>query len=194
MRQHKLPYHVLEHGFFEWADQFAWAQLALDETSEKDLPFLDELNHVAKQIADTEKLTARFEKIANDPDDDLFESIVPKYREAIARKQVLLGQRNALDAKLASIRSTNQHLNDSAPLLRAIGKQAKKADRIILRAEIAERVRRIDVTFDAEFLLSPGLTGNLAEAAGVGTLVTIHFVNGSTRYMRLAGEKLILLW
>jgi hypothetical protein len=37
-------------------------------------------------------------------------------------------------------------------------------------------------------------SGPMAETAGVGTLVTIHFVNGNTRYMRLVGEKLILLW
>lgn len=67
-------------------------------------------------------------------------------------------------------------------------------DRIILRAEIAKRVRRIDVTFDAEFPLSSGVSADLTETGGIGTLITIHFVSGTTRLMRLVGEKLVLLW
>jgi DNA invertase Pin-like site-specific DNA recombinase len=51
--QHKIPYAVLEQGFFTWADQLDWARLALDKTASEDQPLLDALGEVAKQIAKT---------------------------------------------------------------------------------------------------------------------------------------------
>jgi hypothetical protein len=35
-------------------------------------------------------------------------------------------------------------------------------------------------------------SGPMAETTGIRTLVTIHFANKSTRFMRLLGEKLVM--
>jgi DNA invertase Pin-like site-specific DNA recombinase len=190
--QHKLSYAILERGFFSWADTFDWARLALENPTQPDQEITDQLAQIAKQVARNEKLIDRFGKIANDPDDDLFESILPKFRTAVALRKRLSERRDSLDTKLANIRSQNQYLHDSGPLLRALSRRTKQEDREILRQEIAKRIRRIEITFDAEFVVAPSVTGPLAETHGVGTLLAIHFTNGTRRYMRLIGQRLVM--
>jgi hypothetical protein len=55
------------------------------------------------------------------------------------------------------------------------------------------RISRIEMNFDHEMLVAPGVEGILAQAEGKGLFVTVNFINGVTRFMKYVGDRCILL-
>jgi DNA invertase Pin-like site-specific DNA recombinase len=145
--QHKIRYEWFENAFLSWADTVEWVKIADEGDTLEARSIATELEEIAKAIGGTEKLIARYAKIVSDPDDVLYEEIMHLYRAAVQERKSLKAQRDAIDSKLAALQSSATNLRDSAGLRKVIVRLSRDEDRIRLRAAIAARIQRIDLTF-----------------------------------------------
>jgi hypothetical protein len=130
--------------------------------------------------------------LIDDPNSAEFERIQDKYKAVVAKSKKLMEERATLEAQIGAQNNGSRLLfeTDGVAIFR-VGRTSKE-DRLKLRLYLAQRIQRIDLTFNATVL-----TGGPVKdvQAGEGrTVAKLTFISGAVKWAIIDKDRAVLLW
>ena len=202
LREHRIRYQAFEEvmlGFLSAAD---WQTIA--EEGQKIVPteLLARQEALAHLIEDNSKILDRYRAMVADPDFAGFDSIQSDYKSALLESKRLEEEHRALRAQIDACCSANQTMTETKGI--AI-RQGNVEERLKLRLYLAQRIKRIDLDFQAEYkgnlaIFHFGAEGRFVDIApgqlpeGKGMVAKLTFTNHAERLVIFTPDGGFLLW
>jgi hypothetical protein len=181
-KSNRISYPAFEKSFLGFLEDLDWKSVA----GQSELPEVKinqaKLDTVKAELYKMERVAAKFDALSNDPDLDT-KFVLGKLQEANQKIARMSLEREALDSDIKSAKAAAEALYRPEELLKAI-LGGDPSLRLRLKSEIAKRVSRIDLTFNATVLTS----GEVNVTPGIGkTVARISFINGAFRWIFFQG-------
>jgi DNA invertase Pin-like site-specific DNA recombinase len=192
LRQHKINYALFEKIILEFLSSADWKEIHQDGSTGATTELLAEQESLARKIEDNEKVLKRYESLIDDSNSTGFERISNKYKAAVTKSKELMEERAALETQIASQNSGSSLLFETKGIEIYRVSRTSKEDRLKLRLYLAQRVRRIDLTFGVTVLTAGPVK---SVQAGEGKIVAkLKFVNGAVKWAFIDKDRAVLLW
>jgi hypothetical protein len=152
LRQHKVSYALFEKIILQFLSSSDWKAIAQDGSGGASTELFAKPESLAREIDNTAKILGRYEALIDDPNSDEFDRISDKYKAAVAKSKRLLEERTTLETQIASENSGSRLLLETKGIEIFLVRRTSKEDPLKLRLYLAQRIRRIDLTFGATVL------------------------------------------
>jgi hypothetical protein len=168
-----------------------WEAISREGVTPEDAKLLAHQEAIARKINENAQILARYEALIDDPGSKEFERIAVKYKAAVAQQKKWMAERAEIESKLATYRIGSKALAETNGIQLFSVSRATKEERLRIRYYLAQRIKRIDVTFNAT-VLTAGPVKNIE--AGEGRIVIkITFINGAQKWAFLDKERAVLM-
>ena len=176
----------------EFLSSADWKAIAQDGSTGTPTELLARQESLAREIDNTTTVLQRYEALIDDPNSAEFERIQDKYKAVVAKSKKLMEERATLEAQIGAQNSGSRLLSetDGVAIFR-VGRTSKE-NRLKLRLYLAQRIQRIDLTFNATVL-----TGGPVKdvQAGEGrTVAKLTFISGAVKWAIIDKDRAVLLW
>jgi hypothetical protein len=175
-KAHRIRYDKFEAAFLHFLADLDWQAIAGESESEEEKAARAELNEtVLPELDRTARLVAKLTELAQDP--DTVELALRQLKAAEARQVDYTSRRDILAAAVASARSRAAALHSPEELLDALRSGSPEL-RLKLKAEIAKRIRAIELSFEED---------------DFETVADVKFINGAIRGILFKGDEVFLV-
>lgn len=127
----------------------------------------------------------------DDPKNDDFNQIQDKYKAVVAKSKKLMKERTTLQAQIGAQNNGSRLLfeTDGVAIFR-VGRTSRE-DRLKLRLYLAQRIQRIDLTFNATVLTAGPVKD--VQAGERRTVAKLTFISGAVKWAIIDKDRAVLL-
>jgi Recombinase/Resolvase, N terminal domain len=192
IRQNKISYPLFEKIMLRFLTTSDWKSLANEGLS----PELKKRREMlAKELDSALKVRSRYEALLDDAERDVDEFTISKYKAAAAEVRRVQAAYNAIEAETSATRSASDLVAGTKKIEIVRIDRDSDEGRAKLRLFLAQRIERIEISFNATILSAPDANrtvSGISPSKGQ-TVIRIIFKGGAQKLAILNRRKLTTL-
>jgi DNA invertase Pin-like site-specific DNA recombinase len=198
LKVHKIRYSYFEDAMLGFLRTVDWQELARERTGPETQKLVFAREKLAKELDSAIKVRSRYEALLDDPEAATDDRINDKYKASSKEVARLQESYRALEAEISSTRSGTELLAETKGIQIVRVDRESEERRLKLRLFLAQRIDRIELTFNARILIPEDQEQTIKEKYGIRsgkgqTTAKILFKGGAQKMAIFDGKKVTLL-